>query len=151
MAGAAVVENGMSNLGEVRSSGDRRCARAVEWLSVPALWRRTKGQVLGRLPHRDPRAAFASLDASVAPIPRAERATGDVWVDYVADVGDGYQATRAVALCQSRPQGDTVPGELLIFGGDEVYPAASPKMSSSPGTVSPWGRDWHSATARVAW
>lgn len=114
----------MSDRDERGPGGDRRGARAVEWLSVPALWRRTRGQLLTHFARRDPRQAFAAADASVPSLPREDR--GDVWVDYVADVGDGYQATRAVAWCQSRPQADTVPGDLLVFGGDEVYPVASP-------------------------
>ena len=100
---------------------------AVEWLSVPALWQRTRGQIVSHVAVRfvDPRAAFASRDASVEPFGKAARAADDVWVDYVADVGDGYQATRAVAFCQAQALDGTMPGELLVLGGDEVYPVAS--------------------------
>jgi len=58
----------------------------------------------------------------------------DLWFDYVADTGDGFEATATVAHEVGRPT-ITVPidgidtelprGRLLVFGGDEVYPAAS--------------------------
>jgi len=54
------------------------------------------------------------------------------WIDYVADVGDGWNSTYAVAYQVAQPSihlptlpGDLPRGELLIFGGDEVYPVAS--------------------------
>jgi hypothetical protein len=100
---------------------------AVEWLSVPALWQRTRGQIVSHVAARfaDPRRPFARLDASVEPLGHAAEPAEEVWIDYVADVGDGYQATRAVAVCQSQPLAQTSPGRLLVFGGDEVYPVAS--------------------------
>jgi hypothetical protein len=62
-----------------------------------------------------------------------------LWLDFVADTGDGWDSTYAVAsaitmthkLTYRRPGNnqdvveETSPGELLIFGGDEVYPTAS--------------------------
>src|SRR6266446_1394416 len=57
-----------------------------------------------------------------------------IWIDYVADVGDGWDSTYAVAywLAQPRltlraPDGgevETQRGHLIVFGGDEVYPTA---------------------------
>jgi hypothetical protein len=58
----------------------------------------------------------------------------DFWLDYVADVGDGWNPTYGVAywLAQEtlRPQhagqpADLKRGSVLIFGGDQVYPMAS--------------------------
>jgi len=73
-------------------------------------------------PH-DPRRHddFRSVEAT----PREE-----IWIDYVADVGDGWNSTYAVAYNLAQPTlsagGDETPrGELLIFGGDQVYPTAS--------------------------
>jgi hypothetical protein len=58
-----------------------------------------------------------------------------LWIDFVADVGDGWNSTYAVAsaLAQSAltlkdDQGkshETKRGSILVFGGDEVYPVAS--------------------------
>ncbi|MFN0112127.1 MAG: hypothetical protein ACKVZH_24965 [Blastocatellia bacterium] len=55
--------------------------------------------------------------------------TEDIWIDYVSDVGDGWNSTYAVAhyLSQKSLQlgGKNLKrGEILIFGGDEVYPTA---------------------------
>jgi hypothetical protein len=60
-------------------------------------------------------------------------ATGDqdvIWIDYVADLGDGFDATYAIAylLAQRSIAIEGHPplprGEILIMGGDEVYPTA---------------------------
>lgn len=54
----------------------------------------------------------------------------ELWLDYVADLGDGWDATTTVAAALAAPD-ITVEGELLpharvlVMGGDEVYPAAS--------------------------
>lgn len=64
-----------------------------------------------------------------------------IWIDYVGDVGDGWNSTYAVAYYLGEPGGrafnyadgktgkkyeaQTKRGEILIFGGDEVYPTAS--------------------------
>jgi hypothetical protein len=57
---------------------------------------------------------------------------GAVWIDFVADLGDGFDATFAIASLLSQQQltvdGQTLPrGQLLVMGGDEVYPHASPE------------------------
>ena len=60
------------------------------------------------------------------------QASGDFWLDYVADIGDGWNPTYAIADAIAQPELDvtddngvrvkTQPGRVLIFGGDEVYP-----------------------------
>lgn len=57
-------------------------------------------------------------------------AEGAIWFDYVSDLGDGFDATYAVAYClaQDRLAVDhlSLPrGQLLVMGGDEVYPTSS--------------------------
>jgi hypothetical protein len=59
----------------------------------------------------------------------------DFWIDYVADVGDGFNSTYAVASAIGRetlplrdPDGAsyvTRRGRVLVFGGDLTYPVAS--------------------------
>ena len=54
----------------------------------------------------------------------------DIWLDYVADLGDGFHATYSVAYLLAQPElklGDlTLPrGNVLLMGGDQVYPLAS--------------------------
>jgi len=57
-----------------------------------------------------------------------------IWVDYVGDVGDGWSSTYAVAYALAQPTlpltagGQTIQaprGDILVFGGDQVYPTAS--------------------------
>jgi hypothetical protein len=51
-----------------------------------------------------------------------------VWVDYVADLGDGFDSTYAMASLISAPSldiegaGRLPAGKLLVMGGDQVYP-----------------------------
>jgi hypothetical protein len=59
-----------------------------------------------------------------------DRTDGSVWVDFVADLGDGFDATYAVASLLSQEElvvsgRATKRGQLLVMGGDEVYPNAS--------------------------
>lgn len=61
----------------------------------------------------------------------------DLWFDYISDVGDGFDSTYTVAYhattanlnLQTRGENSqnhpTKCGEILILGGDEVYPTAS--------------------------
>lgn len=59
----------------------------------------------------------------------------EIWLDYVGDVGDGWNSTYAIAHCLAQPQlavlnpedGTTCltkRGDVLLFGGDQVYPVA---------------------------
>ncbi|MCY1032763.1 metallophosphoesterase [Corallococcus sp. BB11-1] len=59
----------------------------------------------------------------------------ELWLDYVSDLGDGWDSTYAVASAVMAPTLDvrdatgkvhsTRGGDVLVFGGDEVYPTAS--------------------------
>lgn len=63
------------------------------------------------------------------------RPRDDIWIDYVCDTGDGWNSTYAVAYAVAQPHlevqtGDgttvTLPrGDVLVFGGDQVYPLPS--------------------------
>lgn len=69
----------------------------------------------------------------------SEENKDEQWIDYISDVGDGFNSTYTMAYHLARPQLDvatseekqnihtTKQGEILIFGGDEVYPTASMK------------------------
>jgi hypothetical protein len=57
-------------------------------------------------------------------------ADGELWLDYVADLGDGFDATYSIAWLLAQPSltvdGAALPrGRLLLMGGDQVYPLAS--------------------------
>ncbi|MDP2711095.1 MAG: hypothetical protein Q8O56_07735 [Solirubrobacteraceae bacterium] len=56
---------------------------------------------------------------------------GDLWVDYLSDTGDGWDATYTMAWLLAQESldfdGERLPrGKLLLLGGDEVYPTAEP-------------------------
>ena len=56
--------------------------------------------------------------------------TDELWIDYVSDVGDGWDSTYSIAwlLAQERLRldgVDTPRGHLLVMGGDQVYPTAT--------------------------
>ena len=62
------------------------------------------------------------------------QAEGDFWLDYAADIGDGWNSTYAIADAIAQPalevehQGrreTLTAGRVLVFGGDEVYPYPS--------------------------
>jgi len=53
---------------------------------------------------------------------------GDFWIDYAADVGDGWDSAFSVAWLLTRatlPKLGLPAGNILVFGGDQVYPSAS--------------------------
>lgn len=57
--------------------------------------------------------------------------TGAYWVDYVADTGDGFEATYAMAYLLAQESvtvneaGRLPAGQILIMGGDQCYPQAT--------------------------
>lgn len=59
---------------------------------------------------------------------------GDFWLDFVADLGDGFDATYTIARLLAEPalkvNVDDTPqglprGNVLVMGGDQVYPTAT--------------------------
>jgi len=61
-------------------------------------------------------------------------ATDQIWIDYVADTGDGWDSTYSVAYQVGQPQlniagvdGPLPRADVLVFGGDQVYPVANRK------------------------
>lgn len=108
--------------------------RATRWLE-PRLLLQTSlkvvvSAVLGE--YNDKRELMGEIDAPG--YLDLSKVDGDLWIDYVSDLGDGFAATYAVASLLSRPELDVAPpggpaertrrGRLLIMGGDECYPAA---------------------------
>ena len=62
----------------------------------------------------------------------------EIWLDYIGDVGDGWDSTYALAYLLAQPgleltnprdrngpRCSTKRGDILVFGGDQVYPTAS--------------------------
>ncbi len=108
---------------------------AVRWLAPRELARAGMKAALSAVfaDYADKREIQDSFKQGVIEVPRAlPDSTEDCWIDYVADLGDGFDATYTIAsLLAERsltPQDMTEPlprGSMLVLGGDEVYPTAS--------------------------
>ncbi|MDC7120151.1 hypothetical protein OMK64_01205 [Cellulomonas fimi] len=106
----------------------------VRWLDPPELARTALKVVLASVftTYGDRREVQAALPGGL--VEPAHRPEGDLWLDFVADLGDGFDATYTVATLLAQPElkvaGPDGPlalprGHVLVMGGDEVYPAAS--------------------------
>jgi hypothetical protein len=106
--------------------GQRSDFRLVEALTPPA-----------EPPYADFTREDKLNDAPGPDAPNAEERE-EIWIDYVADVGDGWNSTYAVASCLASEQLEvenkfdtqtpkiTLPrASVLCFGGDQVYPVAN--------------------------
>jgi hypothetical protein len=89
-------------------------------------------------PHYYDYTCYYTDDGKQTPQLDPQRPRDSIWIDYVGDVGDGWNSTYAVAYnlvakhslkySDGKNTFDTTEmqrGEVLIFGGDEVYPTAS--------------------------
>jgi hypothetical protein len=82
--------------------------------------------------YADKREIQAALPA-LPPTDLSDRA--DLWIDYVADLGDGFAPTYTIASLLAEQKLDlglpggpslaTRRGDVLVMGGDQVYPTAS--------------------------
>ena len=116
--------------------------RMVRWYSPAHLvstgWRSVVSEIFGQ--YADQRIMQATIDGFAPEVVKEVVGRYDysdlrhlsdgnaVWVDYIADLGDGFDSTYAMASLVSAPQitvegAGTLPGgKLLIMGGDQVYP-----------------------------
>lgn len=119
----------------------------VRWLSprvlVEAALRVVVSDLFGE--YADKREFQAALDPNPGPPLSYEGDEQDsvLWLDFVADLGDGFDSTYAMACLLGQPQLEVAPvggtaagedagggltlprGRALFMGGDEVYPVAS--------------------------
>ncbi|GAB3394380.1 hypothetical protein GCM10027568_24910 [Humibacter soli] len=109
---------------------------AVRWLSLSQLV--SAGLQVGTATlfadFSDRRESQAIFPQRVIPLPQSDENV-ELWLDFAADLGDGFDATLTVAsllgrpeLAITTPEGGTVTlprGAALVLGGDEVYPTAS--------------------------
>jgi hypothetical protein len=106
--------------------------RPVQWFA-PGQLARTGVQVAlaeaigGYLDKREQQIGFSEAAF------REDGGRDELWLDYVADIGDGFHATYAVAYSLGRAQlpvtgvlGTLPRGQVLVLGGDAVYPTPSP-------------------------
>lgn len=73
-------------------------------------------------------------DGSRGPQPNKEAVRDELWLDFICDTGDGWNSTYAVAHAAAQRSlrvphdgdyADLPRGDVLVFGGDEVYPTPS--------------------------
>lgn len=102
--------------------------KAVRWLNPGLLISTGIRTLLAMLfgAYLDKRELQNSLRADV---PQQVGPDGGLWLDYVADLGDGFDATYSVAYLLGRAElevdGHRLPrAQTLVMGGDQVYPVA---------------------------
>jgi len=102
----------------------------VDWLAPGQLARTGIKAVLSGVfgAYADKREVMAALH----PLPEPHDYSGrdEIWIDYVADLGDGFDATYTMAALLASPtlplgERQTRRGDVLVMGGDQVYPTAS--------------------------
>ena len=110
---------------------------AVRWLSPPELARTGLRVLVAQVltSFADSRETQAFSPQTTLDVDRYKHRDGHLWIDFVADLGDGFDATFTVAsllsqpeLLVSTPDGGTVTlpkSQLVVMGGDQVYPTAS--------------------------
>lgn len=73
-------------------------------------------------------------DGRRGPQPAKDEPRDEIWIDYICDTGDGWNSTYAVAYAASQralrvadgeATHDLPRGDVLVFGGDQVYPTPS--------------------------
>lgn len=81
--------------------------------------------------YSDKREIQGALEMGLLRAPLANPDAEEIWIDFVADLGDGFEATYSVASALAADRlavagaGSLPRGSLLVLGGDQVYPVAS--------------------------
>jgi hypothetical protein len=121
----------------------------VSWYDPAVLFRSglraTLAKLFGR--HSDRRLIEALGGQPQNAFDYSKEEADEFWLDYVADLGDGWNSTYAVAYWLSQPElalrteeggsAATRAGRVLLFGGDEVYPYPS-RQAYEQGTEKPY-------------
>lgn len=115
--------------------------KMVRWFSFGVLWQAARRSILSAIfgVYADRRLIHAALDVASDDVIKEryqyaekikQNSKGETWIDYVADLGDGFDSTYAIAYLLGRKTlkigNDELPrGQALIMGGDQVYPTAT--------------------------
>jgi hypothetical protein len=116
-------------LSETKSAlGFERQNRMVRWISPTQLFDTGRRALFAVLisGYSDKREIEAALP-SPGVLDRSD--PDELWIDFVSDLGDGFNPTYAIACLLASPTLDlpepTPRGNILVMGGDQVYPAAN--------------------------
>lgn len=113
---------------------DYTSARMTNWFSPVVLFSTGARDLLSQIfaAYADRRATIAALQPASTFDDLKDR--DELWLDYVADVGDGWDSTYSIAWCLGQlkqtvntngAQQQLQRGDMLVMGGDQVYPFAS--------------------------
>ena len=96
-------------------------------LALTGLWVASSTLFGGMFDRRELMASLDPFDEKDFLLTHDYSGKAGLWFDYVADVGDGWASTYAVARLIARPELEigghqTKRGKILVFGGDEIYP-----------------------------
>lgn len=96
----------------------------------------------------DPQPFDPALDYSA-------RSDAPFWLDFVADTGDGWNSTYAIARLLAEGQlliaGEALQrGEVLVMGGDQVYPTAS-REDYAERLLEPYDLAWRNSKGVPRW
>lgn len=116
----------------------------VRWFHPGVLLKAARKVVISTIfgQYADRRLVHAALDSPISRRALLKESLGgkrgvcrrrphpEIWVDYVADLGDGFDSTYAIAHLIGRREiqvdGNNLPrADCLVMGGDQVYPDAS--------------------------
>ncbi|MFF6772273.1 hypothetical protein ACFY8W_01775 [Streptomyces sp. NPDC012637] len=105
----------------------------VRWLAPKELARTAVKVCLAAVfaDYSDKREIQGALEAGLLRAPLADPDAEEMWIDFVADIGDGFEATASVASALGQDRlavdgpGSLPRGSLLVLGGDQAYPVAS--------------------------
>lgn len=111
---------------------------AVKTLLAMIVGQRSDQRIVQALASRRPDYydyTFRYREGRHGPFVDRTRTRDEIWIDYLADTGDGWNSTYAVAYAVSQPSLEvraadgsalSLPrADVLVFGGDEVYPTPS--------------------------
>lgn len=105
----------------------------TKWFSFRVLKNAAKRVILSSVfgEYADRRLIQAALDINNEAYSPIIESKDEFWVDYVADLGDGFDSTYSIAYLlgqkEIKVEGHSHPlpqGQILIMGGDQVYPVA---------------------------
>lgn len=141
IVGVSMNSKNFSSQGKKKNDSlDFRRQKMVDWFSPSQLAKTGIQAVVSSVfgnyaDKREIQAALSKNEESLKPYDFSDR--DETWVDYVSDLGSGWNSTYSVAYLLGRNNlsiknfngndYNLKRGNILVMGGDEVYPVATPE------------------------